>query len=76
VVRKARFSAGSAIPVLVSVASTFDRPSRLISMSAAVLSLMEIIFPAASRTEIWVPSGSFCSTPEGRLLSWPVTVSG
>jgi hypothetical protein len=40
----------------------------------AVLSLMEIILTAASRTEIWVPSGSYCSTPDGRLLSGAVTV--
>jgi hypothetical protein len=64
------------MPVSVSAASTADRPTRLISMSVAVLSLMAIILVAASSTEIWVPSGSFCSTPEGRLLSCALTVSG
>ena len=44
-------------------------------MLAAVLSLMEIILAAVSCTEIRVPSGSFWSSPEGRLLSCAVTVS-
>ena len=44
-------------------------------MLAAVLSLMEIILAAVSCTEIWVPSGSSWSSPEGRLLSCAVTVS-
>ena len=45
-------------------------------MSAAVLSLSEIILPAASSTETRVPSGSVCSSPGGRPLSCAVTVSG
>jgi hypothetical protein len=44
-------------------------------MLAAVLSLMEIILAAVSRTEIRVPSGSVWSSPEGRLLSRAVMVS-
>ena len=43
VVRNGRSRAGLAIPVVVSAASTAGRPRRLISMSAAVLSLMEIM---------------------------------
>ncbi len=43
-------------------------------MSAAVLSLSEIILAAESRTEIRVPSGSFCSSPTP--LNCAVTVSG
>lgn len=45
-------------------------------MSAAVLSLIVIILVAAPSTVIWVPSGSFWSTPDGRLLTFAVTVSG
>ena len=37
-------------------------------MSAAVLSLSEIIMAAESSTEIRVPSGSVWSSPGGRLL--------
>ena len=45
-------------------------------MSAAVLSLREIIMAAESSTEIRVPSGSVWSSPGGRLLDCAVTVSG
>ncbi len=45
-------------------------------MSAAVLSLSEIILAAESSTEIWVPSGSIWSSPGGRPLNCAVTVSG
>jgi hypothetical protein len=76
VVRNGRSRAGLAIPVLVSAGWTAVRPTRLISMSAAVLSLTEIVLAAVSCTEIWVPSGSFWSWPAGRLLSYAVTVSG
>jgi hypothetical protein len=76
VVRNGRSRAGLLIPVVRSASSTADRPTRLISMSVAVLSLMVIILVAASSTEICVPSGSFWSTPEGRLSSFVVTVSG
>ena len=37
--------------------STADPPTRLISMSAAVLSLIEIILVAVSCTETFVPAG-------------------
>jgi hypothetical protein len=59
VVKNGRFRAGSAMPVRVSAASAAGRPTRLISMSAAVLSLMEIILTVASCTETCAPSGSF-----------------
>jgi hypothetical protein len=45
-------------------------------MFAAVLSLTEIMSVATCSTLTLVPSGSFWSTPEGRLLTWLVTVSG
>jgi hypothetical protein len=65
VVRNGRSRAGSAIPVLVSAASTAGRPTRLISMLAAVLSLMEIIIggrvlhgdPGAVRLILEFPGG-------------------
>ena len=60
-VRNGRSRAGLVIPVAVSAASTADRPTRLVSMSAAVLSLSEIIMAAESSTEIRVPSGSVWS---------------
>ncbi len=58
-VRKGRFRPGLLIPVVLSAFSTAGRPTRLISMSAAVLSLIVIILVAAPSTVIWVPSGSF-----------------
>lgn len=68
-VRNGRSRAACAMPLVVSAASTADRPTRSISMSAAVLSLMEIILVVVSRTEIRVPSGS-CSSTENRPLTW------
>jgi hypothetical protein len=44
-------------------------------MLAAVLSLIEIIMAATRCTLSRVPSGSFCSSPDGRLFSWLVMVS-
>ena len=63
------------MPVVVSAASTAGRPTTLISISAAVSSLMEIILVATSRTEIRVPAGS-CSSTEKGVLTWGVMVSG
>ncbi len=59
---------GLAIPVLVRAASTAGRPTRLISMSVAVLSLTDIMAAAASSTETRVPSGSSCSVAGRQAL--------
>ena len=67
---------GSAIPAVVSAASTARPPIRLISRSAAVLSPVEIILAAASSTETLLPSGWSWRSPAPRLLSCAVMVSG
>ena len=59
--------------------STVGRPTRLINMSAAVLSLIEIILVAVSCTETFAPAGLNWSEPEPAgfppLFSWFSTVS-
>ncbi len=50
-------------------------PTRPISMSVAMLSLVEIILPAASRTVIWDPGGSLSKPDEPSFFSSAVIVS-
>jgi hypothetical protein len=61
--------------VIRSWACTADRPARPISMSAAVLPLIEIIMAAVCCTEIRVSSGSSCRDPLPGLFTASVKVS-
>jgi hypothetical protein len=63
------------MPEAAAADSTAVRPTSVISRSAAVLSLLEIMSSAACSTVTWVPAGSVDSSPEGRLVSWLVRVS-
>lgn len=63
------------MPIGVNSASTCSRPTAAISMSVAVLSLIEIILPAVSRTVTSVPDGRSCMVPPGIDLRSSVMVS-
>ena len=69
------FSAGSWCPMSTKAFFRAAGPTAAISRSVAVLSLIAIIFSAASCTVTVVPVGASCSSPEGRLRTSSVTVS-
>lgn len=68
--------AGSWCPAATRARSTARVPTRSISRSVAMLSLVAIIFSAALRTDTWAPSGSSSSPDDPTTLARPVMVSG
>ena len=76
VVRNGSVAWGVAWPYVSSASSTARRPTRSIKWSVAVLSEIEIIRVASSRTDTDDPAGSSCVVPDGIESSSSRIVTG